>query len=85
MKPEDKIKELINKSDAKTTTGVDKKILAGASEHLEKLRQKNLAAGGAGTIRQLQGQGAPGGAGSPQGCTRWQVHRRHGDYAHAVG
>jgi hypothetical protein len=45
MKPEDKIKELINKSDVTTTTEVDNKILAGASEHLEKLRQKNLATG----------------------------------------
>ena len=47
MKPEDKIKELINKSDAKTAAEVDKRILAGASEHLEKLREKVLAAGGA--------------------------------------
>lgn len=45
MEPADKIKELINKSDAKTAAEVDKRILAGASEHLEKLRQKNLAAG----------------------------------------
>lgn len=51
MEPEDKIKELINKSDAKTAAEVDKRILAGASEHLEKLREKNLAGGGAGVWR----------------------------------
>ena len=51
MNPEDKIKELINKSDAKTAAGADNRILAGASEHLEKLREKNLAAGGAGIRR----------------------------------
>jgi len=51
MNPEDKIKELINKSDAKTAAGTDNRILAGASEHLEKLREKNLAAGGAGVWR----------------------------------
>ena len=51
MEPADKIKELINKSDAKTTAEVDKRILAGASEHLEKLREKYLAAGGAGVWR----------------------------------
>lgn len=45
MEPADKIKELVNRSDAKTTTEVDNRILAGASEHLEKLREKNLAAG----------------------------------------
>jgi len=51
MEPADKIKELINNSDAKTAAEVDKRILAGASEHLEKLRQKNLATGGAGVWR----------------------------------
>ena len=51
MNPEDKIKELINKSDAKTAAGADNRILAGAREHLEKLREKNLAAGGGGIRR----------------------------------
>jgi len=51
MNTEDKIKELINKSDAKTAAGADNRILAGAREHLEKLREKNLAAGGAGIRR----------------------------------
>jgi len=51
MNPADKIKELINKSDAKTVSEVDKRILSGASEHLEKLREKNLVAGGAGIRR----------------------------------
>jgi len=51
MEPADKIKELINKSDAKTAAEVDKRILAGAREHLEKLREKNLVVGGAGVWR----------------------------------
>ncbi len=51
MKPAEKIKELINKSDAKTAAEVDNRILGDASEHLEKLRQKHLAAGGAGVWR----------------------------------
>ena len=51
MNPEDKIKELINKSYAKTTAGVDNRILAGAWEHLEKIRERNLVAGGAGIRR----------------------------------
>jgi len=51
MKPEDKIRELINKSDAKTAASTDNRILAGAREHLEKLREKNLVAGGAGIRR----------------------------------
>jgi len=51
MEPEDKIRELINKSEAKTAAEVDNRILAGASEHLEKLREKNLAAGGGGIRR----------------------------------
>ena len=51
MKTEDKIRELINKSDAKTAAEADNRILAGTSEHLEKLREKNLAAGGAGVWR----------------------------------
>ena len=53
MEPADKIKELINKSDAKTVSEVDDRILAGASEHLEILRQQNLAAGGAGIWRMI--------------------------------
>jgi len=48
MEPADKIKELINTSNAKTTTEADDRILAGAREQLERLRQKNLAAGEAG-------------------------------------
>ena len=51
MKPEDKIKDLINKSDAKTAVEVDNRILAQASEHLEKLREKNLAGGQSGVWR----------------------------------
>jgi len=51
MEPADKIKELINQSDAKTVPEVDNRILAGASDHLEKLREKNLAVGGAGVWR----------------------------------
>ncbi|MHC4203916.1 MAG: hypothetical protein ACYSTT_04650 [Planctomycetota bacterium] len=51
MEPADKIKELINQSNAETTAEVDGRILAGASEHLEKLRQKNLSTGGAGIWR----------------------------------
>jgi len=43
MKPADKIKELISKSDVQTTSETDKRILGGALEHLEKLKQKNLA------------------------------------------
>ncbi|MHC4323173.1 MAG: hypothetical protein ACYSUX_02755 [Planctomycetota bacterium] len=53
MGPEDKIKELISKSDAKTAAGVDDRILAGASEHLETLWQKNLASTGAGVWRTI--------------------------------
>ncbi|MHC4105524.1 MAG: hypothetical protein ACYSR9_11325, partial [Planctomycetota bacterium] len=41
MKPEDKIKELINKSDVTTSSDADERILADALEHLEKLKQKN--------------------------------------------
>ena len=44
MKPEDKIKELINKSDVQITSETDKRILGGALEHLEKLKQKKSAA-----------------------------------------
>jgi len=47
MEPEDKIRELINKSEAKTAAEADNRILAGAREHLEKLREKNQVAGGA--------------------------------------
>jgi len=43
MKPADKIKELINKSDVRTTSETDERILGGALEHLEKLKQKKLA------------------------------------------
>ena len=43
MKPADKIKELISKSDVQTTSETDKRILGGALDHLEKLKQKNLA------------------------------------------
>jgi len=43
MKPADKIKELINKSDVTTSPETDKTILGGALEHLEKLKQKKLA------------------------------------------
>ncbi|MHC4691424.1 MAG: hypothetical protein ACYS67_01695 [Planctomycetota bacterium] len=40
MKPEDKIKRLIDQSTVKTDSEVDKKILGDASEYLEKLSQK---------------------------------------------
>ncbi|MCP4609219.1 MAG: hypothetical protein GY845_10950 [Planctomycetes bacterium] len=43
MKPEDKIKILINESDVTTSSDADKRILAGALEHLDKLKQKNSA------------------------------------------
>ena len=43
MKPADKIKELINKSDVQTTSETDKRILGGALKHLEKLKQKKSA------------------------------------------
>ena len=43
MKPEDKIKELISKSDVTTDSEADKRILGDALEHLEKLKQKKLA------------------------------------------
>jgi hypothetical protein len=43
MKPEDKIQKLINESDVTTSSDADNRILAGALEHLEKLKQKNLA------------------------------------------
>ncbi len=43
MKPADKIKELINKSDVTTDSEADKRILGDALEHLEKLKQKKLA------------------------------------------
>jgi len=44
MKPSDEIKKLINESDLTTGFDTDKRILAGALEHLEKLKQKNSAA-----------------------------------------
>jgi len=40
----DKIKELISKSDVRTSSETDKRILGGALEHLEKLKQKKLTA-----------------------------------------
>jgi outer membrane lipoprotein-sorting protein len=43
MKPADKIKELINKSYVRTTPETDDRILDGALEHLEKLKQKKSA------------------------------------------
>jgi len=43
MNPEDKIKKLINESDVTTGSDTDKRILACALEHLDKLKQKNLA------------------------------------------
>jgi hypothetical protein len=43
MKPENKIQELINESDAKTAAEVDNRILGDASEHLEKLKQQKSA------------------------------------------
>jgi len=43
MKPADKIKELISKSDVRTGSEIDKGILGDALEHLEKLKQKKLA------------------------------------------
>ena len=43
MKPADKIKELINKSDVTTDSEADKRILGEALEHLEKLKKKKLA------------------------------------------
>lgn len=43
MKPTDKIKRLINKSDIRTDSEVDRRILGDALEHLEKLEQKKLA------------------------------------------
>ena len=44
MKPADKIKELISKSDVRSSSEIDKGILGDALEHLEKLKQKKLAA-----------------------------------------
>jgi len=44
MKPADKIKELISKSDVQTTSETDKRILGGALDHLEKLKKKKAAA-----------------------------------------
>ena len=43
MKPADRIKKLINKSDVTTSSEADKRILGDALEHLEKLKQKKLA------------------------------------------
>ncbi len=43
MKPADKMKELIRKSDVRTGTETDERILASAVEHLEKLKQRKSA------------------------------------------
>lgn len=43
MKPVNKIKELINKSDVATSPGADQRILAGAQKHLDKLKRNKLA------------------------------------------
>ncbi len=43
MKPADRIKKLINKSDVTTSSETDKTILSDVWEHLEKLKQKKLA------------------------------------------
>jgi hypothetical protein len=43
MKPADRIKKLISKSDVTTNSEADKRILGDALEHLEKLKQKKLA------------------------------------------
>jgi hypothetical protein len=43
MKPADKIKELINKSDVAASPGADQRILAGALKHLDKLKRNKLA------------------------------------------
>ncbi|HUU17182.1 MAG TPA: CARDB domain-containing protein [Sedimentisphaerales bacterium] len=43
MKPADRIKELINKSDVRTTSETDKRILGDALEHLEKLKKQKSA------------------------------------------
>lgn len=51
MNPADKIKELINKSDAKTVSETDKRILGDALEHLEKLKQKKSADTGSNIFR----------------------------------
>jgi hypothetical protein len=42
MKPEDKIQKLISESDVNTGSDTDRKILAGALEHLNELKQKQL-------------------------------------------
>ena len=43
MKPVNKIKELINKSDVATSPGADQRILAGALKHLDELKRNKLA------------------------------------------
>lgn len=43
MKPADKIKELINKSEVATSPGADQRMLAGAQKHLEKLKHNKRA------------------------------------------
>lgn len=44
MKPADKIKKLINESDVTTSSDADKRMLADALEHLDKLKKKKLHA-----------------------------------------
>jgi hypothetical protein len=44
MKPEEKVKKLINESNVTTSSDTDKKILGGALQNLAQLKQKNLAA-----------------------------------------
>jgi hypothetical protein len=46
MKPADRIKKLINKSDVTTDSEADKRILGDALEHLEKLKQQKSAGTG---------------------------------------
>lgn len=43
MKPADEVKRLINKSDVRTSSKTDKRILGEAMEHLEKLKQQRSA------------------------------------------
>ncbi len=43
MKPVDKVKELISKSDVTTGCKTDKRIIGDALEHMEELKQKRLA------------------------------------------
>jgi hypothetical protein len=45
MKPADKIKDLIDKADVRTTSRADKRILGSALEYLERLKQQRSAPG----------------------------------------